>query len=116
MLLNNHAHMDVSFSQEKDRGNEQKQYSKRNPQSNIEITKSNAITGYVHVSFPRAYDETSSVFVLVTNNVMMNGVEYGPFHQITCNVPNIQWREEPLSEEERNNGVIVQVRVIEFHS
>ena len=84
----------------------------------IELTVSNAITGYVIVTFPILLDEVIPVFVLVTYNVTINGVEYGPFQQFTRDTSNIMWREEPLSDEERNheNGVTVQVRVMEFHS
>ena len=84
----------------------------------IEITKSNAITGYVFVTFPQAYDEMMSVSVLVSYNVMINGVDYGPFHQFTSDTADIMWREEPPSEDKRNheNSVTFQVCVIEFHS
>ena len=48
------------------------------------------------------------VFVLVD--------EMRPFQQLTRNTANIMWREEPLSELERNNenGVTVQVCVVFF--
>jgi hypothetical protein len=84
----------------------------------VEITKSNVIKGYINVTFPQAYDKAMHVFVLVIFNVMINGVEYGPFQQFTRDTEDITWREQPLSEEERNheNGVIVEVCVIEFHS
>jgi hypothetical protein len=58
------------------------------------------------------------VFVLVIYNVSINGVEYGPFQQLTRDTTtSIIWREEPLSVEERNNenGIRIEVRVIEFH-
>ena len=83
----------------------------------IHITKSNVIEGSIDVTFPQAYNEALSVFVMVVYNVKINGVEYGPFQQFSRDTEDIKWREQPLSEEERNheNGVIVEVRVIEFH-
>ena len=81
----------------------------------VEVTVSNTIKGDVLVTFPERHDEVVPVFVLVIYNVSINGVEYGPFQQLTRDTPtSIIWREEPLSEEERN-GVRIQVRVIEFH-
>ena len=75
------------------------------------------IEGSIDVTFPQAYNEALSVFVMVVYNVKINGVEYGPFQQFSRDTEDIKWREQPLSEEERNheNGVIVEVRVIEFH-
>ena len=83
----------------------------------VQITKSNVIKGSIDVTFPQAYNEALCVFVMVVYNVKINGVEYGPFQQFSRDTKDITWREEPLSEEERNqeNGVIVEVRVIEFH-
>ena len=81
----------------------------------IEITVSNTIKGDIMVTFPERHDEVVPVFVLVIYNVSINGVEYGPFQQLTRDTTtSIIWREEPLSEEERN-GVRIQVRIIEFH-
>ena len=81
----------------------------------IEITVSNTIKGDIIVTFPERHDEVVPVFVLVIYNVSINGVEYGPFQQLTRDTTtSIIWREEALSEEERN-GVRIQVRVIEFH-
>ena len=70
------------------------------------------------MTFPQAYDEMMSVSVLVSYNVMINGVDYGPFHQFTSDTADIMWREEPPSDNERNhkNSVTFQVCVLEFHS
>jgi hypothetical protein len=83
----------------------------------VEVTVSNTIKGDVLVTFPERHDEVVPVFVLVIYNVTINGVEYGPFQQLTVETGNIIWREEPLSVEERNNknSVRIEVRVIEFH-
>ena len=84
----------------------------------VHITTSNVIEGSIDVTFPQAYDEALAVFVMVVYKVTINGVEYGPFQQFSRDTEDITWREEPLSEEEWNqeNGVIIEVRVIEFHS
>ena len=70
------------------------------------------------MTFPQVYNVALPVFVLVVFNVTINGVEYGPFQQFTRDSEDITWREQPLSKEERNqeNGVIVEVCMIEFHS
>ena len=77
----------------------------------VEITISNTIKGDVLVSFPERHNEVVPVFVLLVYNVTINGVEYGPFQQFTDDTAIIVWREEPLSEQERNskNGVRIQV-------
>ena len=69
------------------------------------------------MTFPERHDEVVPVFVLLIYNVTINGVEYGPFQQFTRQNGNVVWRDEPLSEQERNNenGVRIEVRVIEFH-
>ena len=82
-----------------------------------DVTMSNIIEGTVFVTFPERHDEVVPVFVLVIYNVTINGVEYGPFQQLTRQTGNITWREEALSEQERNNenGIRIEVRVIELH-
>ena len=83
----------------------------------VEITVSNTIKGDVTVTFPERHIDVIPVLVLVIYNVTINGVEYGPFQQLTRQTGNIIWHEEPLSVEERNNenGVKIEVRVIECH-
>ena len=83
----------------------------------VEITVSNTIKGDVLVTFPERHDEVVTMLVLVIYNVTINGVEYGPFQQFTCETGNIIWREEQLSEEEitNKNGVTIQVCILEFH-
>ena len=76
---------------------------------------SDAVKGTVSVTFPESHNDVVPVFVLVIYNVTINGVEHGPFQQLTRDTTtSIVWREEALSEEERN-GVRIQVRVIELH-
>ena len=84
----------------------------------VEITVSNTIKGDILGTFPERHDEVIPIFVLIVYNVTINGVEYGPFQQLTRDTATIMWRDKPLSEEERNNktDVKIQVRVIEFHS
>ena len=83
----------------------------------VEVTVSNTIKGDVIVTFIQNHDEVVPVFVLLIYNVTINGVEYGPFQQFTRQNGNVVWRDEPLSEQERNNenGVRIEVCVIEFH-
>ena len=83
----------------------------------FEITASNTIKGTVTVTFLERYDGVVPVFVLVIYNGTINGVEYGPYQELTCQTGYVIWRDEPLSEEERNNenGVRIEVRVIELH-
>ena len=68
------------------------------------------------MTFSERHDEVFPVFVLLIYNVSINGVEYGPFQQFTHDTTNV-WREEALSEQERNNenGIRIEVRVIELH-
>ena len=82
----------------------------------IEMTMSDSMTGHVLVGFPQSEYKMIPVFVFVKYIVTINGVEYGPFQQFTWKNAATMWREEPLTEKERNDGVIVEVRVIEFHS
>ena len=82
----------------------------------IEMTMSDSMTGHVLVGFPQSEYKMIPVFVFVKYIVTINGVEYGPFQQFTCKNAATMWHEEPLTEEERNDGVIVKVCVTRFHS
>ena len=83
----------------------------------VEITVSNAIKGELLVTFSETHNQPVPVFVLLIYTVTINGIEYGPFQEFTRDTTSIVWREEQLSEEERNNenGVRIQVRILEFH-